>query len=424
MKTAFLNFRACTSNHPTKENYDRVGVNSGNIVFSYSLANTIRCDSVTLSNLRAKMDEGVGYDNLVVRDFITLKDKSTLEYFEPVLRLFHDKPIVPISLGVMNPDMNPDFRFHPNAERVLKEIAERAVIGCRGEYTAYILEKHGIRNTRVIGCPSMYLGANHKRKIVKKEFSEVKKVLSNWRTLSNLLADLPHEREILRYMRDHTHSFIDQTQCFCSRALLENEMKDLVDFTVRERKIFFIFEDWYRYAKDFDFCIGARFHGNVVPLLGGVPALFLYFDSRTKEMVDYFEFPSMHISKFDTSKPLEYYYDLADYSRFNRNYANKLDNFISFCLENNLELNNGMDQYFYRMQQGLSGRPVTHRGMMEMHMAMGGVKMKRLARAGAARLLPGEDGEKSLRRIRGFVKLCFKHPVTAVKKAAKHIRRK
>ena len=55
-----------------------------------------------------------------------------------------------------------------------------------------------------------------------------------------------------------------------------------MDFYRKQRKIFFIFKDWFNFVKDMDFSIGARFHGNIVPILAGVPSLFLIFDSSTK----------------------------------------------------------------------------------------------------------------------------------------------
>ena len=153
-------------------------------------------------------------------------------------------------------------------------MSEKAILGVRGEYTASILNKHGIKNIRVIGCPSLYLDANYNRKIIKKDYSEVRRVMSNYRTLTNHIAN-PTDLSILKYLRDHTEVFVEQTRCFADENVRRTSLAECMDFVYYRKKYFFIFEDWYNYTKQFDFCIGARFHGNVVPVLGGVPALFL-----------------------------------------------------------------------------------------------------------------------------------------------------
>lgn len=335
MKTAFLAFMPCKDNLPTEENFVRVGKNSGNIVFSYALQHIIRCESIFFSQITQRADD---FDNIIVRDFISLREETDLSYFNKVLDCFKQKPIIPISVGVQAFEMKLDFRFHPATLRILQEVAERAVLAVRGEYSAYVLNMYGIKNIRVVGCPSMYLGMNHNRKIIKKDFSEVKHILSNYKTISNRI-NTPTDLAILNFLKNNAQAFVEQTRCYASESVKETTLKKYSDFLFKNQKYFFIFEDWYNFVKNYDFCIGGRFHGNVVPILAGVPALFLAVDSRTKEMTDFFDLPTVLTSEFDASKPLEYYYDLADYTEFNKNYSKNLDNFIEFCKENNLEPN-------------------------------------------------------------------------------------
>lgn len=347
MKTAFLAFLPCADNQPTDKNFSNVGQNSGNTVFSNSLQKTIRCEDVTTSQLLKRADE---FDNLIIRDFVSLRETTDLLYFSKILDCMKDKPIIPISIGVQSADMNPNFSFQPTALRVLQELQERAILGVRGEYTAYILNKHGIQNIRVIGCPSMYLDTNYDRKIKKKDFSEVKRVLSNYRTISNAI-DNPIDLSIIDYISRNSEVFVEQTKLWAGPSVTQNALKPYIDFLVKNRRYFFIFKDWYDFVKDYDFCIGGRFHGNVVPILAGVPSLFISVDSRTKELTDFFDFPTILREDFDPTKPFEYYYDLADYTEFNKNYPKNLDNFIRFCLDNNLELTSGTQQYFHRKQK-------------------------------------------------------------------------
>ena len=345
MRTAYLKIKECVNNAGTDENFKIVGNNSGNIVFENALISCIKCEGIERYELENRAWE---FDNLVVRNFIWIRENEDLTDFRKVMDAFGNKPIIPISVGLQSPELKFDFRIHPNTVRILQELSERAVLAVRGYYTADILNQHGITNIKPVGCPSMYYGLNYQRKVIKKEEKVEKgKIISNYRTLSKTL-DTKCDIQILNYLSKETDYFIEQTKCYFNRDLKLGTFKSFMDFYRKQRKIFFIFKDWFDFVKDMDFSIGARFHGNVVPILAGVPSLFLVSDSRTKELTDYFKFPTLDINDFDANKTIQYYYEMADYTEFNKIYPKLLDNFIEFCLENNLELTSGMAQYFYR----------------------------------------------------------------------------
>ena len=90
----------------------------------------------------------------------------------------------------------------------------------------------------------------------------------------------------------------------------------------------------------YDFSIGGRFHGNVISLWNNTKSLFLYVDSRTKELTDHFKLPSMDIRDFDKDMPIEFYYEKADYSEFNKNYRKRFFEFKEFLDKNGLEISN------------------------------------------------------------------------------------
>ena len=80
----------------------------------------------------------------------------------------------------------------------------------------------------------------------------------------------------------------------------------------------------------------------------GIPALFITVDSRTTELCEHFALPTISMDDFDFDKDIGYYYDLADYSRFNAIYADRLDEFIDFLKINNLQLVKRTDEYYDR----------------------------------------------------------------------------
>lgn len=346
MKTAYLRIKECKNNLPSEENFKIVGNNSGNIVFENALVKSIKCEPIEREELEERAWE---FDNLVVRNLIWIRENEDLKDFRKLMDIFKGKPIIPISVGLQAEYQKSDFKLHKNTIQILKELSDRAELAVRGYYTAEILEKYGIKNIRPIGCPSMYYGLNFNRKVDKKVDISVKqgKVLSNYRTLSKTL-DTDQDLEILNYLSKNSDYFMEQTRCYFNTELKLGKFKEFMDFYRKNRKIFFRFDDWYKFVAEKEFCIGARFHGNVVPILAGVPALFLVSDSRTKELTEFFKLPTISIEKFDANIPIAEYYAMADYTEFNREYPQLLENFIDFCLKNQLELTSGIQQYYYR----------------------------------------------------------------------------
>ena len=97
-------------------------------------------------------------------------------------------------------------------------------------------------------------------------------------------------------------------------------------------------DEWDNYMQGFDFHMGMRFHGGIISLHNGVPSLFLTSDSRTTELTEFFSLPKMSIGEFDPAKPLEYYYEKADYSDFNKRLPYLRDNFKAFSEVNGLKV--------------------------------------------------------------------------------------
>ena len=98
--------------------------------------------------------------------------------------------------------------------------------------------------------------------------------------------------------------------------------------------IYFDTDSWRESLRGYDFMVGARFHGNVIALWEGIPALFLLTDSRTQELTEFFHLPSLRMEEFDRTQPIEFYFEKADYTKFNRSYQRLYENFCEFLREN------------------------------------------------------------------------------------------
>lgn len=349
MKTAYLEFCSLSKNdlinsnvlqigtdrpNEIRKRLEKVDINSGNIVFDYAIRNIFECDNLSIASVdRDSLQE---YDNFITADFIFIKEDTNMGWFKNIIEKVGDKPIIPLSIGLQAPYYKKEFHIEPETIEVIKLLEERGKLAVRGNYTAEILDKYGIRNIDVIGCPSAYLDLNSTLISNQKRKKDIRCV-SNFRTLSNR-ADNAKDREILNYLARYTERYIEQTLCYFSPDIREGSMKEFMHFYMQNNRLFFDFKTWNKYMEKFDFSIGARFHGNMMAVLAGVPALFITCDSRTKEMTEYHGLPTISIDKFDINRPIEYYYEKADYSLFDKKRTENQKRFLEFCEKNGLHI--------------------------------------------------------------------------------------
>ncbi len=331
-KTAIFSLHDVNEQMSLNEKYMSVGENTGNIIFDTALSELIDADKVYWNSSQDIIDQ---YDQFITTSYIWIRQNQ--EISSP-LKLVKDRPLIPMSIGLQANVYDPNFVIHPNVIRDLKEIEERCVLGCRGEYTAEILNKYGIKNTMVIGCPSLYMGLFSPNSIIKKS-NKPNNIVTNFSTFWRKLKYF--EVDFLKYIAENNYSFIEQTANeFKKSYLADNDQKlyDLISDWLKKEKIFFTFKSWTDDIKQYDFSIGYRFHGNVIAVNNGIPALFIYSDSRVQELCDFFRLPMIADKDFDYNRPIEYWYEKADYSEFNKLKEEKKNLFREFCKKNNLHL--------------------------------------------------------------------------------------
>ena len=130
-----------------------LGENTGNLAFWESIR---RLFAPAIVPYEAEKIKACG--RVIVTDLIWIRRGAVY----PVLEKLADAcpiPFIPMSVGVQS-EGEGDFRLEKDTVRLLKKLEERAVIGVRGEYTAEVLSRHGIKNMAVIGCPSLYYWKN------------------------------------------------------------------------------------------------------------------------------------------------------------------------------------------------------------------------------------------------------------------------
>lgn len=314
--------------------FKSVGLNSGNLVFREALLHNLSLANMSYEDY-CQMPERFKGLPIVTTDLIWINENSDFDYLYNRVQQLKDIAFVPMSVGLQAKSFRTDFRLNDSVKRVLAAIQERAVIGVRGEYTAEILNKHGIKNIDVIGCPSLYYENNPDFKISRTNYP-IQKVCVNFRTFYGLLS--VKEKHFLTYCANRRYDFVEQTDYMFSPenaadTAYYNYVSKWID---HKKKLFFDVDEWKNYLADFQFSMGLRFHGNVVALWNRIPALFFIIDSRTEELVRYFNLPFLKMQDFDDRKPIEYYYELADYTLFNSNYEKKFLKYQEFLRKNKI----------------------------------------------------------------------------------------
>ncbi|GAA2750365.1 polysaccharide pyruvyl transferase family protein [Amnibacterium kyonggiense] len=229
-----------------------------------------------------------------------------------------------------------------SVSRFVRAVLERSPsIGVRGEFTERYLKSLGFSDVEVIGCPSVFLRGPGLR--VEKR---VRALTAASRISLNLSPYVPGlgpivERHTeryphLRYAAQHrdalgmllSHRHRSKAHSTDQTVLPTHHAHPLV----RDgRTSFFVDpEPWMRYLADFDFSFGTRIHGNIAALLAGTPAMVLAHDSRTLELVRYYDIPHRTMKQVRPDTDAAELYAETDLTAFNAGLGERFDRFSAF----------------------------------------------------------------------------------------------
>lgn len=257
--------------------------------------------------------------------------------------------IVPITCGLRY-HRNGEFYLTDDMVYILKQISERNEIGVRGVKTAEILNGYGIKNIRIVGCHSLFYH-NDRNFRISRNSKEVKEINFNFNQCyydfyQTHFEFCKYSVPFFRYIKEIYDSKTIKIKYTMQTSFLKEwtgfnnfiEYDSIKDFLMECGKYYFSVDNWINEIKSADMSLGTQFHGNIAAILAGVPTLEICIDDRMKELCRALCIPYINIEDFDTKKSLQHYYDVLDYSEFNKNYANLYDNFVDYCLRNGVKL--------------------------------------------------------------------------------------
>lgn len=239
----------------------------------------------------------------------------------------------------------------------IRKLADYCIsIGVRGAITAECLDCIGVHNYRIIGCPSFYSNKDAIMSICEKKITDIGKLSVNISAYGtngiaaflNLVKNaglLNESRYILQDMLDFP-KVIYEGLPITERHMRERfpgfdmSAEEFTDYVKRRGIIFQDTDSWSSFLKKkkITLSVGARFHGNMIALLSGVPAIWLTHDSRTRELCEYMNLPHCEIEKVTQMKECGELLEIQNYgSEFRKQYEKNFDSYIQFLNENKLQ---------------------------------------------------------------------------------------
>ncbi len=343
------------------------GLNFGNLLFQHACKNLISGDflgiglNTTWDIERIKSE----CDMIIFPSANFINEESDFGVFADFLEKL-DLPIISIGLGAQNELVNQkEIKIKDGTRRLIEILADKAnIIGVRGDYTQSVLERMGIKNTQVIGCPSNLLTPTEelKRSFQLKLERQTKFITVNghhpWTPDSELKM---LERALFNIAYFHDGDYLAQSHdpliklASKSRHCTLNEWREILEslhrasglsisldlFEKFARKNIYYETDvpsWLYKSSFYDFSIGLRLHGNMASFQAGTPSLWISHDSRTQELIEVMKLPHISWPDLKNAKVSDYkgiFLDQLDIY-FKRRYILE-NNFVEFLEKNNLK---------------------------------------------------------------------------------------
>lgn len=250
-------------------------------------------------------------------------------------------PIVPVSLGVNWFGARDDDKLIASLGEDQKEFLqvlsrESELIGVRSPIALEVLEKLGVSNGVVTGCPS-YFESGPNRIVTKGQWN-VDTLVTTGESFSPLYPDCYHilQDEIpwVEFLLGHRDEIreVDTRPfgAFCSDNLSAKIVRD-------HYKILFFssFSNWELFYEIKKPCltIGTRLHSAIFALNRGFPAIVTNGDARATEMCKYLGIPHMLLGQ-DIDK--EKLFEELDLTHMNELYESRRQVFLQFLKDSGL----------------------------------------------------------------------------------------
>ena len=250
-------------------------------------------------------------------------------------------PLIAFGIGAQAPS-NGKLVLNEGTKRVLALIGERSVsLGVRGAYTADVLWSLGLRNVRIVGCPTVFRANDPALRIDLPPLEQVRNVGFTLRRE----VDGSYAKNQARYLDLQRETIMALAGRFNVEVLAQGEPEEKAvlwgDAGQRQAALATLRQEgWLRgdddpvealycrslfysdsvgefeaKARSKDLVLGYRLHGNLMALANRVPSVYFTYDSRTAEFADTFQIPSLDVFTGRAFR-LEDHWDQSLFERF------------------------------------------------------------------------------------------------------------
>ncbi|WP_201829978.1 polysaccharide pyruvyl transferase family protein [Microvirga zambiensis] len=273
-------------------------------------------------------------------------------------------PVIAWGIGAQAP-VKGKIELSDETKTVLRMMADSTTsIGVRGAYSAQVLWDIGIRNVRIVGCPTAFRRNNPDLNI---QLPSLDKIRTAGITLRREVSST-YAQDIKQYLTFHRDLVKDLANRFDVVLMAQGEVeeKKIVFGTPEQKEEAFAalkanktVKDWYldetmeklhrerlfysdvvadyeNLVQQKDLVLGYRLHGNLMALANNVPSIYFTYDSRTVEFAETYQIPSFDVFSGKEFR-LEDYWDQSLFDKFNRAYHHTYREMRQFLVENGVD---------------------------------------------------------------------------------------
>lgn len=329
--------------------------NVGNRLFVHACARHLRFDmEINDLSIRPRIETLL----LPFPNFI--RENDDLKWLEDYILATDAQSVVLLCGGVQSYERK-KLNLPAGAIRTLQLISSRsALLGVRGQFTAEVLNDCGIRNVAIIGCPSLHWwmdpnfttgipgpnrdGAGVVHATPDGNFAAELAELYAFGTANDLAYVLQTE---FHFATPLGAAALPDAQGHLDWAMANYRASDLsadtfLDWIARRAFHFSDVPEWIEFMRGRRYAIGNRLHGSIAAILAGKPARILWHDERVREVADVLGIPAEPFRGQVRPSIEELIPNAADMDVLNRRYKGLLGDYISFLLQNGLELSAGL----------------------------------------------------------------------------------
>ncbi|WP_188261601.1 polysaccharide pyruvyl transferase family protein [Azospirillum tabaci] len=270
-------------------------------------------------------------------------------------------PVIAFGVGAQAPATG-KLTLSDESKRIWQMFADKSTtLGVRGTYTAEVLWDLGIKNVRIVGCPTAFRNRDPELRIDLPSLDSVRNVgITMRREVSS-----HYSPDVKTYLTRHRDFVKDMSRRFDTVLMMQGEVEEKkllwgtdeqkaeawdelhnnnwlknwyfdeeLDELYRSRLWYSdVVADYESIVRSKDLVLGYRLHGNLMALSNGTPSVYFSYDSRTAEFAETFAIPCYDVYS-DKPFVLEEYWDQSLFEKFNRTFYQRYRDMREFLDEN------------------------------------------------------------------------------------------